>query len=203
MGLGQPHSYPFTVPLPHLLLYLLLFTFFLSCFYVYFLAFPSLPFLPESPNLSGRPQIGCLPYFYTWCGPSANLECRSKMCCTRLAANAGPKNVVKNRHLGTIAQLRRAISSQLRHVWTIRKKLVKQQYHLHMSSQYGELGPLAAEIVLLVYPGNFNGFRVLAALLHCTLVVGLQPNFAALSRGATYIRQGGHHVGHWPTFLVS
>ena len=23
------------------------------------------------------PQIGCLPYFYTWCSPSANLECSS------------------------------------------------------------------------------------------------------------------------------
>ena len=55
-----------------------------------------------------------LPYFYTWCGPSANLECRSW-----LAANTGSK---KNRHLGTIAQLRRAISSQLRHVSTIGKK---------------------------------------------------------------------------------
>jgi len=21
------------------------------------------------------------------------------------------------------------------------------------------------------------------------------------TEGATYIRQGGHHVGHWPTFL--
>jgi len=30
------------------------------------------------------------------------------------------------------------------------KKLVKQQYVLHMSSQYGELGPLAAEINLVV-----------------------------------------------------
>ena len=28
----------------------------------------------------------------------------------------------KNRHLGTVAQLCRAISSQLRHVWTIGKK---------------------------------------------------------------------------------
>jgi len=28
---------------------------------------------------------------YTWCGYSANLECRSEMCCTRLAGNAGPK----------------------------------------------------------------------------------------------------------------
>ena len=34
-------------------------------------------------------------------------------------------------------------------------------------------GPLAAEIVSLVWgtPANFNGFRVLAALLHGTLVV--------------------------------
>jgi len=38
---------------------------------------------------------------------------------------------------------------------------------------------------------------------------GRQPNFAAwykewnyrtFADGATYIRLGGHHVGHWPTF---
>ena len=126
------------------------------------------------------------------------------MCCKRLAANAGPKKVAKNRHLGTIAQLCRAISSQLRHVSTIGKKLVKQQYLLHMSSQYGELGPLAAEIVSLVWgtPGNFNRFRILAALLHGTVVVGVSQTLWRLTQGTTYIRQGGHHVGHWPTFLV-
>jgi len=32
-----------------------------------------------------RSEIGCLPYFHTWCGLSANLGCRSEMCCTRLA----------------------------------------------------------------------------------------------------------------------
>jgi len=45
-------------------------------------------------------------------------------------------------------------------------------------------GPLAAEILSLVWgtPGNFNGFRFLAALLHGSLVVGVsQP--AALNRG--------------------
>jgi len=64
-------------------------------------------------------------------------------------------------------------------------------------------GPLAAEIVSLVWgtPGNFNGFRVLAALLHGILVVGVSQT-AALTEGATYIWQGGHHVGHWPTFLI-
>jgi len=61
--------------------------------------------------------------------PSANFECRSEMCCTRLAGNTGRKN----RHFGTIAQLCRPISSELSHVSTIGKKLVKQQYLLHMS----------------------------------------------------------------------
>ena len=46
---------------------------------------------------SQRPQIGCLPYFHTWCGLSANLECRSEMCCTRLAGNTGRKMMQKNR----------------------------------------------------------------------------------------------------------
>jgi len=54
-------------------------------------------------------------------------ECRSEMCCARLAGNAGRKKVATNSHLGTIAQLCRAISSQLRHVSTIGKN-VKQQY---------------------------------------------------------------------------
>jgi len=27
-----------------------------------------------------------------------------------------------------------------------------------------------------------------------------QPNFAGWTEGATYIWQGGHHVGYWPTF---
>jgi len=73
-------------------------------------------------------------YFHTWCGLSANLECRSEMCCTLLAENTGRKKVAKNRHLGTIAKFCRAISSQLRHLSTIGKKLVKHQYVLHRSS---------------------------------------------------------------------
>jgi len=40
----------------------------------------------------------------------------------------------KNRHLGTIAQLCQAMSSQLKHVSTIGKKLGKQQYVLRMQS---------------------------------------------------------------------
>ena len=64
-------------------------------------------------------------------------------------------------------------------------------------------GPLAAEIVSLVgHPANFNGFRVLAALLHGILVVGVSQTLRRWAEDFTCIRQGGHHVGHWPIFLV-
>ena len=44
---------------------------------------------------SQRPHIGCLPYFGTWCGFSANLERRSEMCCKRLTGNTGRKTDAK------------------------------------------------------------------------------------------------------------
>jgi len=82
---------------------------FSSCFFL--LSFFLLLRLFLFPRLSQQSEVGCLPYFHTWCGLSANLECRSEMCCTRRAENTGRKKVAKNRHLGTIAQLCRAISS--------------------------------------------------------------------------------------------
>jgi len=70
--------------------------------------------------LSQQSEIGCLPYFDIWCGLSASLECMSEMCCTRLAEIQD----AKNRHFGTIAQLCRSVSSQMRHVLTIGKNLL-------------------------------------------------------------------------------
>jgi len=54
-------------------------------------------FLPVVFSLaySQRSESGCTPYFHTWCGLSANLECMSEMCCTRLAENTGRKKYVK------------------------------------------------------------------------------------------------------------
>jgi len=49
------------------------------------------------------------------------------MCYTRLVENPGAKITQNNRHLRTIAQLCRVVGLYLRHVWTIGKKLVKQQ----------------------------------------------------------------------------
>jgi len=93
------------------------------------------------------------------------------MCCTRLAGNTGRKN----RYLRTIAQLCRAVSSPLRHVSTIGEKVVKQRYLPTYPLNVANFDPLTADIGsgVWVTPANFNGFRILAALLHGTLVVGV------------------------------
>jgi len=75
-----------------------------------------------------------------------------------------------------------------------------------MSPQYGELRPTNGldRFTSLGHPSKFQRISRLASrvLLHGTLVVGVncQPNLAALTEGAAYIWQGGHYVGHWPTF---
>jgi len=98
------------------------------------------------------------------------------MCCSRLAANTGRKKVAKNRHLGTIAQLRSG------YIFATKARIDNRIYNLLSSNTSStcaynmvNFDPLAAEIVSLVWgiPGNFNGFRVLAALLQGTLVVGV------------------------------
>jgi len=99
----------------------------------------------------------------------------SEMCCTRLAENTERKKVAKNRHLRTITQIYRAISSQLRHVSTIGKNYLSSNIFSRCPHSMVNFGPLAAEIGPVVWgiPANFNGFRVLAALLHGTPVVGV------------------------------
>jgi len=73
---------------------------------------------------------------------------------------------------------------------------------------------LTAEIRLPVWgtPANFNGFRILPLLLqrrrspkaNQTLPIFAawykEWNYGTFAEGATYIRLGGHHVGHRPTF---
>jgi len=61
-------------------------------------------------------------------------------------------------------------------------------------------GPLAAEIGLPVWdtPAIFNGFRVLAALLHGSQVVSVGQTLRRWTEGATYVRQGDHHMGIGP-----
>jgi len=147
------------------------------------------------------------------------------------------------------------------------KTFVKQQYLLHMSSQYDELQPTNScdWFASLGQPANFNRFCILvsllhqrhsmevnqtlhgvwpssglvhyiyisgskssggscpltefwqvqnslciqilhspigllAALLHGTRAVGVSQALRHSAEDATYVRQGGHHVGQWPTF---
>jgi len=65
-------------------------------------------------------------------------------------------------------------------------------------------GVLAAEIDPVVWGTAYEFQRVsrLGSVTARHSSIGRQPNFAALKEGAICIRQGGHHVGHWPTFLV-
>ena len=85
----------------------------------------------------------------------------SEMCCKRLAGNTGRKNDANNRSFGTIAQLCRTVSSQLRHVSTMGKNLLNSNTCPHNMVNFGLL---TAEICWRVWdtPANFNGFRVLA-----------------------------------------
>jgi len=121
-----------------------------------------------------------------------------------LAEIQDAKKVSKNRHLGTIAQLCRAISSQLRHISTIGKKLVKQQYLLHMSSQYGELRPTSSwdRSGSLGHHCKFQRVSRLGSVTarHCSN--GRQPNFAALNRGRHLYSAGRPSRWTLATFLV-
>ena len=112
---------------------------FLSCGFFFFLLLFFLTYSQPS-------EIGYLPYFHTWCSLSVNLECRSEMCCTRLTENTGCKKYPKSRHLGTIAQLCRAVSLQLRHVSTIGKKLRNSNIFLTCPHSMLNLSPLTVEI---------------------------------------------------------
>ena len=153
----------------------------------------------SSPNLSGRRlDIYHSSTVYTWCVLSATLECRSEMWCTQLAGNAGCKKSPSAHHR-TIC---RAISSQLRHILTIGKNLLNSNISSTCPHNMVNIGPLTTEIGWRVWgtPANFNGFCILAALLHATLAVGVMQTLRHWTEGATYIRQDGHHTGHWPKF---
>jgi len=136
-------------------------------------------------------------YFHTWCGLSANLRRRSETCCMRLAENTGRKKVAKNRHLGTIAQLCRAISSQLRHVSTIGKSLLSSNMSSICPHNMVNFGPIATEIDPVVWG---SPLQISTGFASWRLVVGVSQTLRHWTEGATYVRQGDHHVGHWPTY---
>jgi len=95
------------------------------------------------------------------------------MCCTQIAENTGCKNLPSVHHHTTLSGY---IFGWRVWVWGT--------------------------------PASFNGFSVLASLLHRhysmavllhgTRAVGISQTLQHSAEGGTYIRQGSHHVGHWP-----
>ena len=124
------------------------------------------------------------------------------MCCTRLAGNKGRKNDAKNRHLRTIAQFCRAISSQLRHVSTIGKTLVKQQHLLHMTLQYGELRPTSGRdrFVSLGHPGKFQRVSRLGSVTAWHSTSARQPNCGVEQRAPPIFGRAAITLGIGPHF---
>ena len=88
--------------------------------------------------------------------------------CTMKCAARGSLKIqdAKNRHFGTIGQLCRAVSSQMRHLLTIEKNLLNIDTSSTCPHNMVNFGLLTAEIRWRVWgtPANFNRFRVLAAL---------------------------------------
>ena len=86
------------------------------------------------------------------------------MCCTRLAGKYRTQKWRKNRHLGTIAQLCRAVSSQLKHVSRTGKRLLKSNISCTCLHNMANFGPLAAEMGSGVWgtPANFKRVSRLA-----------------------------------------
>jgi len=107
---------------------------FLSCGFLYLSIFLFLAYSQLS-------QIGCLPYFHTCVALVRIQDAGLKRATCGSLKIQDAKKLPKIRHLHAIAQLCRAISSQLRHISTIGKKIVKQQHLPDMSLQYGEFRP--------------------------------------------------------------
>ena len=118
---------------------------------------------------SQRSEIGCLPYFRTWYDLSPNLECRSEMCCTRLAENTGRKNYAKkspSAHHRT--NLLGYIFATTAYTDNRKQKLLNSNIFFTCSYNMVNFGPLTAEIHWRVWgtQANFDRFHILASLLH-------------------------------------
>ena len=75
--------------------------------------------------------------------------------------------------------------------------------------RHRDVGPEARERVSQLLQDNHSPpvpdmtYNVFSGTLNVTarhLVVGVSQTLQRCTEGATYVRQGNHHVGHWPTF---
>jgi len=107
----------------------------------------------------------------TICGLSVNLDPMSEMCCTRLAEIQDAKKSPFWYHRITLLTCIFAAKAYIDN----RKNLLNNDSSSTRPRNMVNFGLLTAEISWRVWdtPANFNGFRVLAVLLHGTLVLGV------------------------------
>jgi len=122
-----------------------------------------LSFFFSSPILSRR----TVPYFHTWCGLSANLECRSENVLHAAHGKYRTQKIAKNslsaHHRTTLSGCIFASKACIDN-----RKNVNQQYLLQLYlHNMANFGPLTADIGLPVWgtAAHFNGFRALPSLL--------------------------------------
>jgi len=121
------------------------------------------------------------------------------MRCTRLAENTGHKKSPSRHHRtnfsGHIFATKACIDNR-------KKKLLSSNTSSSCPDNIVNFGPLTAEIGSGVWgtATNFNGFCVFGSFTARHLVVGVSQTLRRLTEGVTYVRQGDHQVGHWPTF---
>jgi len=107
------------------------------------------------------------------------------MYCAQFAGNAGPKKWPKKspsgHHHTTLSGYIFATKARIDN----REKFVKQQYLLHMCSQYGERRPISGWDLLasLRHPCKFQRVSRLGGVTARHSSSGRQPNLAALNRG--------------------
>jgi len=125
----------------------------------------------------------------------------SETCGTQLAENTTQKSSQKSpsgHHRTTLSGYILATKAHIDN----QKKNVKQQYVLHNSPQYGELRPTSGwdRSGSLRHPCKFQRVSRLGSVTARHLVVGISQTLRWWTESAAYVRQGDHHVGHWPTF---
>jgi len=123
------------------------------------------------------------------------------MYCTRLTVNTGRQKSPSRHHRTILSGCIFATKARI----DSRKNLLNSSTSSTCRHNMVNFGPLTAGICWRVWgiPANFNRFRVLAALPHGTLVVGVSQTLRRWIEGATYIWQGGHHVRHSSIYLFS
>ena len=131
--------------------------------------------------------------------PYCELRCRSEMCCTLLVRIQDAKSRQKStsgHHRTTSSGFIFATKARIDN----RKKVLSS----NMSPQYGELRPtsgwdqftqfVAPQLISMAF-ASWQRY-----CMHGSQVVSVSQTLRRSTEGATYVRQGDHHVGHWPTF---